>query len=57
MHVHVQGPEGEAKFWLEPSLELAGNWGLSRRTLRKAAGLIREHENAFREAWEEHFGG
>lgn len=25
MHVHVQGPDGEAKFWLEPSVELAQN--------------------------------
>ena len=22
-HVHVQGPRGEAKFWLEPEIELA----------------------------------
>ena len=23
MHVHVQGQNGEAKFWLEPTIELA----------------------------------
>ncbi len=23
MHVHVQGSDGEAKYWLEPSIELA----------------------------------
>lgn len=23
MHVHVSCPDGEAKFWLEPQLELA----------------------------------
>ena len=28
MHVHVQAPEGEAKFWLEPAIELAHNYGL-----------------------------
>ena len=30
MHVHVQGP-GEAKYWLEPAVELAHNYGLNER--------------------------
>jgi len=25
MHVHVHCPDGEAKFWLEPEIELAKN--------------------------------
>ncbi len=28
MHVHVISPDGEAKFWLEPEIELAVNQGL-----------------------------
>jgi hypothetical protein len=28
MHVHVFSPDGEAKFWLEPQIELALNKGL-----------------------------
>ena len=28
MHVHVQSPDGEAKFWLEPEIALAQNQGL-----------------------------
>lgn len=31
MHVHVHGEKGEAKFWLEPQIELARNYGLSDR--------------------------
>lgn len=31
MHVHVQSSVGEAKFWLEPEIELAQNYGLSSR--------------------------
>ena len=27
MHVHVMSNKGEAKFWLEPQLELAMNYG------------------------------
>ena len=56
IHVHVQGSEGEAKFWLEPEIALAHNYGLSRRAVSTAIGLIREHENEIRTAWEEHFG-
>jgi hypothetical protein len=28
MHVHVLSPDGEAKFWIEPTIELAMNKGL-----------------------------
>jgi hypothetical protein len=28
-HVHVHHAEGESKFWLEPKVELAKNYGMS----------------------------
>ncbi|WP_322774122.1 DUF4160 domain-containing protein [Synechococcus sp. CBW1107] len=28
-HIHVSHPDGEAKFWLSPSIELSRNIGLS----------------------------
>ena len=34
MHVHVNCDEGEAKFWLEPEIELAYNHKLTRKQLR-----------------------
>ncbi len=37
MHVHVHGTNGEAKFWLEPKIELAGNYGLRTGALRGGA--------------------
>lgn len=57
MHVHVYHTGGEAKFWLEPHLELAQNYGLTDRQLSKALRLIQEHEHEIRAAWEKHFGG
>ena len=30
MHVHVVKAENEAKFWLEPAIELTENFGFSR---------------------------
>ncbi|MBT9612132.1 MAG: DUF4160 domain-containing protein [Burkholderiales bacterium] len=56
MHVHVYGQNGEAKFWLEPEIEMAQSHGLSQSELNAALRLIREHEDDIRNAWREHFG-
>jgi hypothetical protein len=57
VHVHVSHPTGEAKFWLDPGIAVAGNYGLSARNLAMALRLIREHEHEIRAAWRRHFGG
>ena len=57
MHVHVQGQSGEAKFWLEPAIELAQHSGLSRREIGEATRLVQEHENDIHSAWHQHFPG
>ena len=54
-HIHVQHATGEAKFWIEPAVELARNYGLSPRRLATALRLIQEHRNEIRKAWSEHF--
>jgi hypothetical protein len=56
MHVHAWGASGAAKIWIEPTIELAENRGLSRRQLSRAMHLVRQHERAIREAWEAYFG-
>jgi hypothetical protein len=55
MHVHVQSQNGEAKFWLEPKIELAQHIGLSRHEINEALRLVQEHENEIRNAWLKHF--
>ena len=57
MHVHVKCADGEAKFWLEPTVSIAVETGLSKHTLRKIQDIIKEHENEIRSAWEKHFQG
>lgn len=57
MHVHVQGQSGEAKFWLEPSIELAQYVGLSMREVNEALRMIQEHQDDIRNAWHKHFPG
>jgi hypothetical protein len=42
--VHVQHAEGEAKFWIEPAVELHANYGLKAKRLAEAEKLVEEHE-------------
>jgi hypothetical protein len=55
-HVHVQHETGEAKFWLDPSIELGQNYGLTPSRVATVRRLIEEHENEIRRAWKAHFG-
>ncbi len=55
MHVHVQSQNGEAKFWLEPRIQLAQHDSLSQREINEALRLVQEHENDIRDAWRKHF--
>jgi len=57
MHVHVMSGEGEAKYWLEPQLELAKNYRLSRSELREIVQIIEAHSDELKAAWNAHFGG
>jgi hypothetical protein len=57
MHVHVVSADGEAKFWIEPTIELAQNYGLSNKDIAAAKALTQEHEHDIRDAWKKHFKG
>jgi hypothetical protein len=56
MHVHVAHPDGEAKFWLDPSIAVAAVAGLSPKVLGDAEAVVRRHEQEVRDAWKRHFG-
>lgn len=56
MHIHVTHTDGEAKFWLEPQIELAMNQGLSQRQIGEALSLVQLHYEEIRNAWHIHFG-
>lgn len=57
MHVHVYHTNGEAKFWLEPKVEVAANYGLNMARLNEASKLVEEHLDEIRSAWAQHFPG
>ncbi len=56
MHIHIDSPQGEAKYWMEPDIELARNHRLSEQDLARVRKLIEEHEDVIHTAWNEHFG-
>lgn len=56
-HIHVQHADGEAKFWIEPAVELHGNYGLKPKQIAEAEKLVEEHLNEIRRAWTTHFPG
>lgn len=55
IHVHVYSEQGEAKFWLEPTIEVAVNYGMSARQLRMAEAIVQEHRDDFVRAWRRYF--
>jgi 3-methyladenine DNA glycosylase AlkD len=53
--VHVISPDGEAKFWIEPGIELAVNQGISSTELSELKKIVKERQNEIREHWRKHF--
>jgi hypothetical protein len=56
-HVHVSHPDGEAKFWLIPTVELARNIGLSSSRVKEAERLATTRQQEIIDAWNNHFKG
>jgi hypothetical protein len=56
MHVHVLCADGEAKFWLEPRIELAKNHRLSRKQRKQVESILEAHYDELIGAWRQHFG-
>jgi hypothetical protein len=54
-HVHVISADGEAKFWLEPEIELAKNYRFTNRQINEIATLVEVHYDELTTAWREHF--
>jgi hypothetical protein len=55
MHVHVISDDGEAKFWLEPSIVLANNYRYSGWQTNEIKSLIEVHNDELISAWKQHF--
>ncbi len=56
MHIHVVSSDGEAKFWLEPEIELAKNYRYSIHQLKEIELLVEVHYDELIAAWKQYFG-
>ena len=57
MHVHVECPDGEAKFWIEPVVSLVEYSGLKPEQLKVLQKVVEERKNEIAKAWHRHFSG
>ncbi len=48
--------DGEAKYWLEPNIELSKQNKYSSKQLSEIKTLVEEHKDELIAAWQEHFG-
>ena len=55
MHVHVESPDGEAKFWLEPTVALHSYTGVPNRKLNELQKLVEAKRDEIISAWKKHF--
>ena len=55
MHIHVHNAEGEAKFWLTPTVYLADSDGFDARTLRELRDVVIDNKALIERIWNEHF--
>ena len=56
MHVHVGCPDGDAKFWLEPEVELAMQHRLPKHRTREIREIIEDRRDELTDAWRRHLG-
>ena len=53
-HIHIRTPEGECKFWLEPTIRLAENKGVRGHDLRLIEQLVFENQILLKNSYNEH---
>ena len=56
MHIHVIYDGCEAKYWLEPQVELAENHGISEERLNKIKKIVERYADRFKQQFQEHIG-
>ena len=56
MHIHVVKAECEAKFWLEPTVELAENYGFSSKDINRITQTVERYADEFKQQFARHIG-
>ena len=56
MHIHVFCDSQEAKFWLEPQVELAKNTGIAAHKINEIKRIVEKYADNFKEQFRQHIG-
>ena len=56
IHIHVLCGGYEAKFWLEPHVELAKNTGIPEHKLNEIKKIVEKYADSFKEQFLQHIG-
>ena len=56
IHIHVIKAEKEAKYWLEPEIELAENFGFNNKELSYIENILQENGEDFKIKFTRHVG-
>ena len=56
MHIHVISGRCEAKYWLEPEVELAKNAGFADHELNRIQKIVERNADRFKEQYHQHIG-
>ena len=56
MHIHVLYGRHEAKFWLEPEVEMAKNAGIPEHKLSEIRKIVERYADEFKKQFREHIG-
>ena len=56
VHIHVEKADLEAKFWMNPVVQVAYNDGYDARTLRELLMMVEANRERIERAWNEFFG-
>lgn len=55
VHIHVLRDGAEAKFWLQPEVNIAYNSGFNARTLAMLSRIVEDRRTEIESAWHDHF--
>ena len=55
MHIHIEKGDCDAKFWLEPTIELVYNHGFTSKEIKNITQYIEEYERTIKDKWNYHF--
>lgn len=55
VHVHARSGRREVKLWVDPTVRLASNNGVTKAELKRIEQVVNDRADEIRRAWNDHF--